>query len=377
MRTPPRCVLSLWLCSVSIAFLFPACKPGEPYDRHRIDQLRAGAETLIRAQALMGYQSWAFGLPSNQDSLYRAHAALFTKENILLVERAESAEPDTVQRLRLRYLRRYLTTEYIAKEVAPLSDQVTNVEAAATVTVGGAGVPYRQLGALLANERSQQRRALLYTAADPVLDSLNVLHRGIEERYRVLAADLGYRSYTTMVETLKGFSLTGLAVVAEEVLVQTDSLYTALRNELVPRILGITPAQFRRYDTARLFRSSEFDVSFPADRMMETVRATFGGLGIQLDSLTNLRVDAEARARRRTHAPSAMQSTCRTTSASASNPWAGLMITAHCSMRWVTDCTMLSPRRMRSSSNTSASPPSRKPMHSSPSICWRIRHGSG
>ena len=286
--------LSLIAC-MPLVLLLPACKPKEPYDARRIDGLRAEAEQLITAQAGMGYDSWVHGAASNQDSLYRAHAGLFTRETIRLVADAERAEPDTNQKRRLRYFRRYLTTEYIAKEVAPLTDEVTNLEARAMITVGGTPFAYRQLNALLANERSAVRRAALYAAADPVLDSLNLLHRGIHHRSLALARELGYASYTDMVEQLKGFSLPELGAIAEGFLSGTDSQYTALLQEIVPRMIGVPAGRFRRSDTPALFRSSAFDRYFPADGMLQRLRTTYAGMGIPIDSLTNLRIDAEPR----------------------------------------------------------------------------------
>ena len=86
----------------------------------------------------MGWNSWAFGTASNQDSLYKAQCESFHGlDHIKLVQRVEQAETSTVQKKRLSYFLRYLASEYISKENASLSDKASNMEATATVTFEG------------------------------------------------------------------------------------------------------------------------------------------------------------------------------------------------------------------------------------------------
>ena len=67
---------------IAIGTLLISCAPSRRRDAEKIDALRTEAEELIKAQELMGWNSWVYGSPSNQDSLYKAHAGLFSKENI-------------------------------------------------------------------------------------------------------------------------------------------------------------------------------------------------------------------------------------------------------------------------------------------------------
>ena len=171
------------LFACASGFLLASCSPRHPKDVEQINGLRAEAETLVKTQSLMGFESWAMGKPSNQDSLYVLHASLFTKENIALARRTEEEEPDAVQKKRLAYFRRYLISEYVARHTAALNDSAANFEARATVTADGATVPYRTVAGLISNERIQSKREALYRASDPVLDSLNlILSRTEEER---------------------------------------------------------------------------------------------------------------------------------------------------------------------------------------------------
>ncbi|MCZ6776952.1 MAG: M3 family metallopeptidase [Ignavibacteria bacterium] len=284
---------SILLCSASL--LLSSCAPEHPKDIERIDSLRAQAEALIKEQSLMAWNSWAFGTESNQDSLYKANANLFTLENIKLVQRAEDEEQNDVQKKRLRYFRRYLTIEYIDKEITVLKDGVSNIEAAATVRFEGRQIPYRQVAGLLANEKKQSHRAALYSAVDPVLDTLNIILTQVEQTNLRLARDLGYTSYNHMIGELKEIPLDEFKKVAEHILAETESTYTVLLDEIVGKQLRLNLDKFYRYDRALLLRSHQFDKYFPSSTMMDVLNATYTQLGINLNTQKNLKIDAEVR----------------------------------------------------------------------------------
>ncbi len=278
-----------------LALVLSSCAPHHRRDMERIDSLRVEAEGLVKAQSLMGFNAWAYGAEANQDSLYQAHRSLFTAEHIALVRRASEEEPDSLQAKRLRYFLRYLTTEFISKEVAPLTDRAANLEARATVSIDGKDVPYRQVGFLIANEKSPARRALFYRAEDPVLDSLNTILRDVEQKTLELTHTLGYSSYRDMVSELRGYSLDSFQRTAEEVLTATDSLYNGLLREMLKRYLRLDPRSFRASDRGPLFRNSTYDRYFPGPAMLGVLTSTYQGLGVDIPGMKNLTIDAEPR----------------------------------------------------------------------------------
>ena len=275
--------------------LISSCAPEKSHEPQQVDSLRVQAEDLIKALSLMGWNSWAFGAPSNQDSLYKANANLFTLDHIKLVQRVEQAETTAVQKKRLSYFLRYLASEYISKENASLSDRISNMEATATITFEGKSIPYRQVNSIMANEKSQKRRAALYAALDPVLDSLNILNLQVEENGQRLAKELGFPSYNQMAQELKGFSLGDFKATAEQVLSETDSIYTKLLDEILQNQLKLKRANFFRYDLAPIFRNARFDPYFKADSMLAILKHTYQGLGITMDAQKNLKIDSDPR----------------------------------------------------------------------------------
>jgi len=277
------------------SFLFLSCGPSHDEDVASIDLLREQAEQLIRAQSEMGWDNWVFGKSSNQDSLYRLNENLFTKETIALVLRAQSNEPDEIQRKRLSYFRRYLTTEYISKQIAPLTDSVSNLEAALTISLDGTDIPYRQVSGMLARESNQKRREELYRATDPALDSLNGLLLRVEQHYQSISQSLGYRSYNEMIEDIKEIDLHAFKSLCERVLDESEQEYRTLLGEQIRSFPGLSMDNLYRYDTGRLFRNERFIPYFPADSLLRDARRTYAGMGIILDNLTNLHIDEVAR----------------------------------------------------------------------------------
>lgn len=278
-----------------VLLLLPGCAPRHPDDMRAIDSLRIETDDFLHAQSIMTYNTWASGTPSNQDSLYRVHAGLFTLPVLERVSRAREEEPDTIQRKRLDYLRRFLTFEYLARATAPLTDRFATYEGEARAVVEKDTVLFRQLPAMIANEKSHARREKLYMSADPVLDSLTPTALEIQHAYGRLAKELGYPSYPVMVERLKGFSLENLRALASRALAESDSLYFALLPPLVREETGLESTSLYRYDIPPLLRSARFDRYFPRKEAVASVRNTYRSLGIDLSAQGNLTLDTTDR----------------------------------------------------------------------------------
>jgi len=275
--------------------LLAGCASHHGEDMRAIDSLRIETEDFLSAQAVMGYKNWVAGTPSNQDSLYRAHAGLFARPAIDLVARAREEEPDTLQRRRLAFFQRFLTLQYLSRAAAPLIDRSATYEGEARVVVGEDTILYRQLPALMANEKSRARREQLYMAADPVLDSLSHLAAETQQIFHHKAQELGYPSYQAMIEELKGFSLASVRELATRALAESESLYFALLTPLLRQATGLQTSEAHRYDLPTLFRSPEFDRFFPGRETVASVRKTYRSLGIDLLAQRNLSLDTADR----------------------------------------------------------------------------------
>jgi hypothetical protein len=294
---PGRAVMKrLSLFSLTFAFLLPSCAPKHPEDMRTIEAMRGEIDSLLIDQGTMAFRSWTLGTPSNQDSLYRAHAALFAPERFTCVRRAEGEESDSLQRLRLFYLRRHLSFEILSRSTAPATDRAQTYASAALVRTGSDSLPYPELETRLASEGDQGKREALYVGADGIVDSVGSLMKGVFAAYPSVATNLGYGSYTAMIEELRSISLPLTCAMAESLLSRTDSLYAALLPDQLRENAGLEPSLFRRYDTGRLFRAARFDRFFPPPGLLPSVRATYRKLGFDPALQPGLALDTAARA---------------------------------------------------------------------------------
>ncbi len=275
-----------------------SCSPKTNVDQAAIETLRERIEHFVKAQLLVGYRSWVFGEASSADSLYQANSDLFSAENIRLLQRAESVEHDSTQRKRLWYLRRFLISEYLGKETAILTDRTSNIEATSTINVDGNPIAYRNLSGAISNESSQANRKKLYDAATLIVDTLNKYLVRVEEINQRVSRELGFASYDEMAELMKGFSLEAFRATARTIIENTDSIYAHLLNRDILKPLKLTDTSFYRFDTGLLSRGAQFDRFFPDAKMMQTLVATYGGMGIDIPKLNSLSIDSEKRERK-------------------------------------------------------------------------------
>ena len=280
---------------VSLVIIFLAgCGKEEPMARVEVDKLRKDAERFLIKRSEMGWKNWAFGEDLDEASLYRKYDHMFTRENIAAVEQEMKVEQDQNRKRALDFFRSYLMFEYIGKQLAELSDEVTNYESSAVVSIDGKEVPFRQASVLIANEDSHEKRKRIYAACDPVLEKVNPIEQKMEEITLDEAKALGFPSYIEMCSALKKCDYYDLERTCRKFLEDTDQLYTELLAEALAEI-GVVPEQFLRSDSWRMNRDTAFDQYFTEEKMLETLRSSLLSMGIDLDGQKNILIDSEKR----------------------------------------------------------------------------------
>jgi hypothetical protein len=256
-----------------------------------VDALRDEARVLLERQAELSWRNWVYGDPLDLASTYQGHERLFSPPSIEEVQR-QAAISKGDRQLALSFFRVYLAGELIGRSVAPLSDQVANLEAEETFSAPPTGEhPYRELDRLLANESSYQRRGDLYHAALSVVRKLNPLLLQKEEATQKLLPQTGYPTYLALGAAMRRTDLDATAELADGLLRDTEEVYKAAMQRQVQAELGLTLAGMRRADIPRFNRGPDLDAFFPADQMVPRLEATLKGMGIPLASQTNIRID--------------------------------------------------------------------------------------
>lgn len=259
-----------------------------------LGRARTEAKALLETQSDLYWRNWTQGVPIDIAATYQGHEQLFALPTIAAVQAAEQHQPDPMKKRALTDFELYLAGEHITEAVAPLSDQVANLEGSATVTFEGAEIPYRNLEPMLANEPDHARRLALYASAAPVIAKLNPLLQQKDAQSEKLVTELGYPSYAALAARMRDADLDALAQQAQAVLDQTDAVYKKAMADAVHRELVLDLADMRRADVPRFFKSAAVQSAFPAAEMMPRFKALLAGMGVDLDALESITIDASA-----------------------------------------------------------------------------------
>lgn len=219
------------------------------------------------------------------EAIYERHAGLFSR--------------DAVERLREsgnRELLEFAVQGLMGQETKAEDAELARRGAALELEVGGETMPLRQSSVVQANEPDSDRRAAIERARlDLTTRELTPLQVETHERSAAIVRELGWTSMLAMCEDLSGLDLEALERQTESYLERSEAAYEPLVQPELERHLGFGFERLRRSDLPAFFRAPTLDAAFPADRLIDSLRSTLSGLGIDLDSQPNVFVDAESR----------------------------------------------------------------------------------
>ena len=192
-------------------------------------------------------------------------------------------------------LARFACEGYLGALTRRHEEQAATLEAKLKATVDGEEIPFRMLRPAIANSAERDRRARLERIRNELTEEhLNPLllasHRETHEATRELGAD----TYRELYDKFN-YNLDDLAAQCRAFLDSTESLYEDAADKVLRASVGVGLAEAERWDVARVFRATEWDPVFPADRMLPALVATLQDLGIDLHAQENIHLDVEER----------------------------------------------------------------------------------
>jgi len=195
----------------------------------------------------------------------------------------------------VRELWRFACEGYLGDLTTAEEEEIAQTESNSTALVDGETIGYRMLKSTIANEQDRDRRERLERAREELArEHLDPLYRRAAELQGGGVVSLGAESYRQLYERF-GFRLEALADQCLRFLSETDNLYADVFERLLRDKIGVGIADVRRWDVPRLFRATEWDAGFPADRMLPALEAMLAGLGIDLHAQKNVQLDVEPR----------------------------------------------------------------------------------
>jgi hypothetical protein len=229
------------------------------------------------------------------EQIYDRHAELFSRAAVESLREAGEGASGEEER-RVRYLLDFAFAGHLGAAVKAEAARLAELEASLEVEVGSDAIPYRGVTVALANEPDAERRAAIEGARDELLsERLNPLHLATLERAHELARELGWASYREACAELRGIDLEALAAQARSFVEATDGAYAEIADPELERA-GVAPlGELRRSDLPRFFRAPELDEQFGEARLVPVFGETLAGLGVELASQRNVRLDTESR----------------------------------------------------------------------------------
>src|SRR5256714_10615552 len=267
-----RSVFSRISCTLCVSY--ETMPPAPPSDRE-LDAYRAQADRFIAELDEEFYLHYA-GLKDTFDltPIYERHA------NLTELEQVQSIGLSVNGGARVRELWRFACEGYFGDLTRDHAEKLAELESELSITVEGEQIPYRMVRPALANEPDRDKRRELDARANDVLDEhMNPLHLDAAQVVQQGARDLGFENYLELYRKAPPSSALGeLPEQCRHFLDSTQGLYEDAADKLFRARVGVSLSDAERWHGPRLFRATEWDPMFPADRMVPALESTLADL---------------------------------------------------------------------------------------------------
>jgi hypothetical protein len=222
--------------------------------------------------------------------IYERHAELTT------LDTAQGLGASVNGDRRRRELWRFASEGYLGNLTRDHAEREARLEAELTAKLDGDRIPFRMLRPTIANEPNRdRRRALDGLRTELTEEHLNPIHLDAARTMREGVRALGASTYLELYRDRFGMALEDLADQCRAFLADTERLWEDAGDKLFRERAGVSLSEAERWDTQRVFRATEWDAQFPADRMLPALEGTLADLGIDLKAQENVHIDVEQR----------------------------------------------------------------------------------
>jgi len=260
-----------------------------------LEELRRDVENFNGDIDREYYLNWA-GLKDemNLSAIYDRYSGLFDPELIAEI-RARRQGVGGEEERRLRYLQDFLTSTYLTERVKGLSSRVETMAATESVTVDGETMPFRLAAVKMANEEDSARRSRIFHARNQVVHRMNSTLMKRMNTMHAAAESLGYENYLALFNEIKGIDFEALSRIMQRFIADTEGLYRDGMGDLFQRVAGVPLEEGEKHDLAFVFRAKQFDRMFPKEPLVDVLKRTLDGVGIDLEKQKNIELDVEER----------------------------------------------------------------------------------
>ncbi len=257
---------------------------------HELDAYRERIDRFVADLDQEYYEHFA-GLKENFDleSVYRRY------EDITSLEQARRMQAAVDGSFSSTELWRFACEGYLGALTRRHEQEAATLEATLKATVDGEEIPFRMLRPAIANSADRDRRARIERVRNELTDEhLNPLLLAAHRETHEATRQLGAETYRELYDKFN-YKLDDLAAQCRAFLDSTETIYEDAADRLLRAAAGVGLAEAERWDVARVFRATEWDPVFPANRMLPGLEATLSELGIDLYAQQNIHLDVEER----------------------------------------------------------------------------------
>jgi hypothetical protein len=236
--------------------------------------------------------------------VYERYSDLFARDAIdRLQQHLADAPPHfETERAALRRLLTFAVEQFLENEVKELTEAISDQEAATRIEWRGRELTFQDTVVAMAGERDRNARRDLYQKRLKVIAIANDLRAARLTKLHEQARALGHESYTALFEALHQRNYAELAREAASVLTHTEAVYTTQLGDALKRDLAVHLDEAERADCAYFTHLRSYDEQFPTAKLLSVYRETMAGLGITIESQTNIHIDKVNRPRKTSRA---------------------------------------------------------------------------
>ena len=246
--------------------------PAAQADVSRIREKALELEQNLNKQA---YRYLARGEKSNTERVYKDFEFILSKSKVDEVA-AETGDPYANR------LRQYLIESIVGLQIASFEDEQRAYKQTATADLDGQPLAYAELLKRLATAEDPAARRKIYSAMDPLFETISVFGNEIIKRREKQYQPWGYANFAAFYAERENLDLEALSTTAGEFLQSTQALYDELLEYNTQTFMGMESRKLRFYDLPYLLQGNWWEPSFPIKDRSKRVNSVFQGLGIQI-----------------------------------------------------------------------------------------------
>jgi len=227
----------------------------------------------------------------NTTKIFEKYEWTYSEEVIKLVKKAlETAEGDEHRRLRL--LLHELIVTRIGAIIAPIEDELTTMEAKATIEWEEKPLALRMISVVMKEEASQEKRKELYNKIQPWREKFTKLQQEIWTKKEEESKKLGYEGYLDLQKKLKNVDYFELLKIARKLLIATEKTYA---DNLERRKKEYDLSHVESFDVSFMLNDQSTKDKFPCENLIPMLRKFLNQMDINMDAQTNIIWDLETR----------------------------------------------------------------------------------